>query len=104
YNYDLVSNKVNGVDYQHQFGVPAPDAFYHRYLYDAENRIVQVMTSRDSIVWEQDAAYGYYKHGPLARTMLGQLQTQALDYTYTLQGWLKGINIANSFGTTPVNN
>ncbi len=58
YNYDLVSNKVNGVDYRHQFGTPAPDAFYHRYLYDAENRIVQVMTSRDSIVWEQDAAYG----------------------------------------------
>jgi len=88
YNYDLISGKVNAVGYQ----PGQPDAFYHLYQYDAENRLTNVLTSRDSIIWEQEAAYSYYKHGPLARTVLGQLQVQGVDYSYTLQGWLKGIN------------
>lgn len=88
YNYDLISGKVNGVNYQ-----PGEiDAFYHRYYYDAENRLTSVKTSRDSVIWEEDAAYEYYRHGPLLRTKLGQLNVQGLDYAYTLQGWLKGIN------------
>jgi RHS repeat-associated protein len=88
YTYDLISGKVNMVSYQPSFA----DAFYHKYSYDAENRITAVLTSRDKIIWEQDATYNYYKHGPLARTVLGQQQVQGTDYTYTLQGWLKGIN------------
>jgi RHS repeat-associated protein len=92
YKYDLVSGKTNEVQYQ-----PGnPDAFYHRYLYDADNRLVEVKTSRDNLVWERDAAYSYYKHGPLQRTVLGQLQTQGMDYNYTLQGWLKGVNVGKS--------
>ncbi|MHA4810290.1 RHS repeat domain-containing protein [Flavitalea flava] len=94
YAYDLISGKVNGVDYQ----PGEADVFYHRYSYDAENRLVEVKTSRDSIVWERDAAYSYYKHGPLARMVFGQLQPQGLDYSYTLQGWLKGVNIGNLLG------
>src|SRR6185312_561622 len=98
YDYDLVSGKVNGVDYQ-----PGnSDAFYYRYQYDAENRLTNVLTSRDSITWEQDASYVYYKHGPLSRTVLGQLQTQGIDYSYTLQGWLKGANIGNGYGAAVV--
>ncbi|WP_217603527.1 RHS repeat-associated core domain-containing protein [Chitinophaga sp. GbtcB8] len=88
YNYDLVSGKVNTVSYQ----AGKKDAFYHRYSYDAENRITNVETSNDSIYWENDAFYQYYKHGPLARAVIGQQQVQGLDYAYTLQGWLKGIN------------
>ena len=98
YNYDLVSGKVNGVDYQ----PGKPDAFYYRYQYDAENRLVNTLTSRDSITWEQDVDYSYYKHGQLARTVVGQLQTQGVDYSYTLQGWLKGTNIGNGYGATIV--
>ena len=92
YDYDLVSGKVNMVNYQ----PGASDAFYHRYTYDAESRLTMVETSRDKLYWERDAAYNYYKHGPLQRTELGQLRAQGLDYAYTLQGWLKGIN-----STTP---
>ncbi|MBC9929530.1 RHS repeat-associated core domain-containing protein [Chitinophaga qingshengii] len=88
YGYDLVSGKVNNVSYQRGM----PDAFYHRYSYDAENRLTDVETSRDSVYWEKDARYQYYKHGPLARTVIGQQQVQGLDYAYTLQGWLKGVN------------
>lgn len=88
YNYDLVSGKVNMVSYQ----PGQEDAFYHRYTYDAENRITNVETSHDSVYWENDAFYEYYKHGPLARAVIGQQQVQGLDYAYTLQGWLKGVN------------
>lgn len=88
YDYDLVSGKVNKVSYQPGF----KDQFYHRYSYDAENRLTDVQTSADGIYWENDAYYQYYKHGPLARMVLGQQQVQGLDYAYTLQGWLKGVN------------
>ena len=88
YDFDLISGKVNEVAYQ----PGAPDAFYHQYYYDAENRITEVKTSKDKIFWERDADYKYYRHGPLARTILGQQQVQGLDYAYTLQGWLKGVN------------
>jgi len=88
YDYDLISGKVNKVSYQ----PGSRDQFYHRYRYDAENRLTHVETSQDDIYWEQDARYAYYKHGPLARTVLGQQQVQGMDYAYTIQGWLKGIN------------
>jgi hypothetical protein len=90
YNFDLVSGKVNQVNYQHGFA----DAFYHSYLYDAENRITNVMSSTDSINWDNDAYYSYYAHGPVSRTVLGQQQVQGINYAYTLQGWLKAINPA----------
>lgn len=70
YDFDLVSGKVNKVSYQHGYA----DAFYHGYQYDAENRITNVQTSSDSVNWDNDAFYSYYKHGPLARTILGQQQ------------------------------
>jgi hypothetical protein len=88
YDYDLISGKVNEVQYQ----PGKPDAFYHRYHYDAENRLTAVQTSRDQVYWESDATYRYYAHGPLQRTVLGQQQVQGIDYAYTLQGWLKGVN------------
>jgi hypothetical protein len=40
----------------------------------------------------EDASYRYYLHGPLARTEIGGYKVQGVDYAYTLQGWLKGIN------------
>ena len=88
YKYDLISGKVNMVMYQHEWD----DNFFHRYSYDAENRLILVETSRDSLVWEKDGRYEYYRHGPLARITLGDQQVQGIDYAYTLQGWLKGIN------------
>jgi hypothetical protein len=78
------------------------DAFYHRYIYDAENRITNVLTSADSINWDNDAFYQYYDHGPLARTVLGEQQVQGINYAYNLQGWMKSINpnIYDSTGYT----
>jgi RHS repeat-associated protein len=88
YKYDLISGKVNMVMYQRGWS----DQFFHRYSYDAENRLTLAETSTDSLIWEKDARYEYYRHGPLARTTIGEQSVQGLDYAYTLQGWLKGIN------------
>jgi RHS repeat-associated protein len=98
YDFDLVSGKVNQVSYQ----PGQPDAFYHRYIYDAENRITNVLTSADSLNWDNDAFYMYYDHGPLARTILGEQQVQGINYAYNLQGWMKSINpdIYNGTGYT----
>ncbi|MFT3981667.1 MAG: RHS repeat-associated core domain-containing protein [Ferruginibacter sp.] len=109
YQYDLISGKVNHVAFQPQYRkganlyIPA-DALYHKYEYDAENRLTAVQVSTDSITWEQDAAYNYYKHGPLARTVLGQQRVQGIDYAYTIQGWLKGINSTSLDSTKDMGN
>jgi len=95
YDYDLVSGNVKEVAYQDG----EADQFVHQYCYDADNRITNVLTSNDRVNWEQDAKYFYYDHGPLARTEIGDKKVQALDYAYTIQGWLKGVNSENLTST-----
>jgi hypothetical protein len=89
YNYDLISGKVNELVYQKG----KDDEFRHRYDYDADNRIISAKTSREGYIWNEEAHYFYYAHGPLARTELGEYKVQGLDYFYTLQGWIKGVNM-----------
>ncbi len=88
YNYDLISGNVNTVIYQKG----ETDQFIHSYTYDADNRIVGVKTSTNGVIWENEAVYDYYKHGPLARVLIGDKKVQGVDYVYTIQGWLKGVN------------
>lgn len=88
YEYDLISNVVNYVYYQRD----SVDQFIHRYEYDADNRLTKVFTSRNGMLWDNDARYYYYPHGPLARLELGADSVQGLDYTYTLRGEIKGLN------------
>jgi len=102
YDYDLISGNVNLVSYQDG----EPDAFYHFYEYDADNRIIAVYSSNypqknalinintvsSSPLWDNDAKYFYYAHGPLARVEYGDNKVQGMDYAYTLQGWIKGVN------------
>jgi YD repeat-containing protein len=88
YRYDLISGKVN--EFWYQDG--QPDAFYHRYTHDWENKLISVKTSSDYVIWDNEASYQYYKHGPLARAVIGENQVQGIDYAYTLHGWFKGVN------------
>ncbi len=88
YRYDLISGSVLEVAFQPE----EPDQFYHRYEYDADNRLTNVLTSKDKVIWEEDAKYFYYQHGPLARMELGHNKVQGMDYAYTIQGWIKGVN------------
>jgi RHS repeat-associated protein len=88
YTYDLVSGNVNKVSYQKG----KYDQFFHKYEYDGENRLIHAYTSDNGISWDKDASYFYYLHGPLARAEIGDKKVQGIDYAYTLQGWLKGVN------------
>ncbi|PZF74801.1 hypothetical protein DN068_00975 [Taibaiella soli] len=88
YDYDLLSGKVNMVSYNRN----RPDQFYQKYEYDADNRITKATTSNDGVIWNTDARYTYYKHGPLATVKVGENMIQSLEYAYTIQGWLKAIN------------
>ena len=88
YLYDQVSGNVNFVMYQYD----SADQFIHRYRYDPDNRLQEVFTSTDGYIWDREATYTYYLHGPLARVELGEYRVQGVDYYYTLQGWLKGVN------------
>src|SRR5260221_3071970 len=96
YDYDLISGKVNKVYYQGGKW----DQFYYQYKYDDDNRLLTAYSSRynsmDLTAWTIDANYLYYHHGPLARMELGSHNgvdaVQGLDYAYSLQGWLKGVN------------
>lgn len=88
YDYDLISGKVNMLSYNRSFA----DQYYQRYSYDDDNRIRKVETSGDGFIWQRDAEYEYYQHGPLARTDIGELRVQGIDYAYTVQGWLKIMN------------
>jgi RHS repeat-associated protein len=96
YRYDLISGNVSYVFYQYG----QSDQFIHRYKYDTDNRLTFVATSTDGFMWENEAAYKYYLHGSLARIELGHYRdekggpaVQGLDYYYTLQGWIKGVNM-----------
>ena len=90
YEYDLISGNVNKVMYQKD----SVDQFVHQYDYDSDNRITKVETSSDNVTWDVEAKYFYYAHGPLARTEYGDInnQVQGVDYAYTIQGWIKGVN------------
>lgn len=92
YQFDLVSGKVNAVNYQAGF----EDQFFYKYQYNADNKLTDVFTSSNGIIWENDARYKYYRHGSFARTEYGSDHVQGVDMVYTLQGWLKG---ANGYGT-----
>jgi RHS repeat-associated protein len=99
YEYDLVSGNVTCMVYN-----PGEvDQFAQKYEYDADNRLIDVYTSRNQVMatsgheltfnnWENDAHYDYYKHGPNRRLELGEDKVQGLDYVYNIMGWLKGIN------------
>ncbi|HEX8545827.1 MAG TPA: hypothetical protein VF691_02635, partial [Cytophagaceae bacterium] len=88
---DLISNKVTKVKYNEQF--------FHRYSYDEDNRLVSAETSVGGYIWDNDARYTYYPHGPLRRIEIGEDRLQGVDYTYTINGWLKAINSPNLVAT-----
>lgn len=95
YEYDLISGNTNKVTYQGGEW----DQFIHQYCYDADNRITRVLTSRDGQIWDKEARYLYYEHGPMARTEIGDKKVQGNDYAYNIQGWLKSVN-ANRLNNT----
>ncbi|MGN6646689.1 MAG: RHS repeat domain-containing protein [Cytophaga sp.] len=67
------------------------DRFAHIYKYDKVGRLKTASTREASGLLKLQEKYIYYLHGALKRKELaGNLQ--GIDYVYTIQGWLKGIN------------
>ncbi len=88
YEYGIVSGKVTCMDYQKD----SLDGYSLLYNYDGENRVTSVSAKYHGDNTEHELArYEYYRHGPLARMVLGNT-LQGVDYAYTLQGWTKGVN------------
>ena len=87
YEYDF-SGKITEVIYQKN---NSAERFYHHYIYDKDQRLWRVFTSRDGVNKELQVMYHYYLHGPLKRVELAN-QLQGIDYVYTIHGWLKSIN------------
>ena len=69
------------------------DQVMRTYDYDHDGRVVSSSSSLDGWMWDRDAAYQYERHGPLRRIEYGLDSVQGADYAYTLNGWLKGVNI-----------
>ncbi len=92
YSYDFNGN-VTAVIYEKN---NYEERFDHLYTYDDDLRLSQVNTVEynpdGSVLKNQvQAKYEYYAHGPLKRVELGG-NLQGVDYTYTINGWLKSIN------------
>lgn len=88
YEYDVVAGRPLALFYNEGM----QDQFFHRYSYDANGRMRMVETSRDGKIWDRDARYTFYLHGPLRRIEIGEDDLQGEDKVYTIEGWLKGIN------------
>jgi len=88
YEYDLISGNPNYIYYQKG----KPDQYIHHYIYDKDNRLKEVFTSSDGQIWDRDVNYEYREDGYLARTEIGEMKVQGMDYAYTLHGWLKSLN------------
>ena len=88
YEFDLMGGGVTKLYYQKGLG----DQFIYKFEYDSDNKLRTAYSSRTGLVWQKDASYFYYLHGPLARVEVGKFNVQGIDYAYTLQGWIKGIN------------
>lgn len=97
YEYDILSGNVKQVALVpltlngHLYSEVSNEKFYHKYKYDADNRLVKVWTSMEGLVWNKEAKYFYFPHGALARAEIGE-GLQGIDYAYTIQGWLKKLN------------
>lgn len=91
YDFELLSGNMKKVDYQSG----QRDQLLHEYTYDKLNRISEVYTSTDGGVHRsREAHYRYFDYGPVSRVEIGQHKVQGNDYTYTINGWLKGMNSA----------
>jgi RHS repeat-associated protein len=89
YEFELLSGNVKKVNYQKN----KLDQITHEYKYDKLNRLTEVFTSTDGGVHKsREAHYRYFDYGPLARVETGQHKVQGSDYSYTINGWLKGMN------------
>ncbi|MBD0405126.1 RHS repeat-associated core domain-containing protein [Flammeovirga sp. EKP202] len=112
----LYGGRSEVVEVSYQKG--AEDQFHHYYVYDKNGGLKEAYAGKDCFLKERSlnltaratdllsttlqARYHYYKHGGLKKMELAprmindeEIPLQTIDYVYTLQGALKGINKSN---------
>lgn len=93
YTYDDFSNLLLSTEYlRYKDGsfVDA-EALTTMYEYDCNYRLESVYTKTPVLGKRHEATYEYYVHGPLKRLEIAN-ELQGIDYYYSVNGWLKGIN------------
>ncbi len=100
YEFELISGNVKRVIYQED----EIDELEHSYEYDKLNRLTHVYTAEDSVHKTLEASYKYYDYGPLARKEIGKNKVQGMDFAYTINGWLKGMNASTLDSTRDMGN
>ncbi len=92
YDFDELSGQMLSIQYQ----PGKSDQLLYSFHYDENKRLKVVKSSTSNLIseslYDTEARYDYYLHGPLARMELGNDHIQGVDYAYTIHGWLKGIN------------
>ncbi|HVD97742.1 MAG TPA: RHS repeat-associated core domain-containing protein [Cytophagaceae bacterium] len=97
----LAASRVKTIEYVYDFNHNLMQSIYqknilierldHFYSYDIMQRLSKVQTSLQGGPLVEQAQYYYYLHGPMKRKELGDT-LQGMDYVYTADGLLKGIN------------
>jgi len=91
YGYDMMSGKVITSS-------TSTARVTHRYQYDTDNRLTGVLTSSDGFLWNREARYQVLPARSVGAGGSGrEYRVQAQDY-YTLQGWIKGVNMLYAGG------
>jgi RHS repeat-associated protein len=91
YEYDILSGLTIKATYQKG----EKDEFIHLYHYDNDNRLDLVETSDNGLAYNKEIQNYFYQDYMLARTEIGENLVQGEDFTYTIQGWIKGLNSAS---------
>ncbi|WP_343631547.1 RHS repeat-associated core domain-containing protein [Fluviicola sp.] len=100
YEFELLSGNVKKVKYQEKeynqttaVWEAGRDRITHEYVYDVLNRLTEVFSTKDAGVHKnREAHYRYFDYGPMARVEIGEYKVQANDFSYTINGWIKGMN------------
>ncbi len=68
------------------------DYISQSYHYDDLNRMTEVLTTTDDVHKTREVHYGYNDVGGLVRKEIGKDKVQGMDFTSTINGWVKGMN------------
>jgi RHS repeat-associated protein len=85
---------VTGLPLAENYQKGMNDEFSHGFHYDLDLRIKEVETSYNGILTSKHIEYSYHSNDQTKRIEYGEngRKVQGVDFAYTLNGWLKGVN------------
>lgn len=92
YKFYPFSGQISEIAYQ----AGNADQFYQWYQYNEDGKMISMKSGSSryepEIRLDCDMKNTFYSHGMLARAEVGPENNQAMDYTYTINGWIKSLN------------